>query len=117
MPTEISTTDLKTLIDSKQKYILLDIREKSELVHGVIPTSVNVPFSELEGAEKMAPTEFEKKYGFQKFSKTDTVIVYCRAGRRSTLASKLLSDKGYKVKNYAGSVLAWSKIDKTVKAY
>jgi rhodanese-related sulfurtransferase len=114
---EISTQELDKLIHSSKKYILLDVREKSELPYGMIPTAKNVPFSEFESAEKMDEKVFEKKYGFAKFTKKDKIINYCHSGRRSNIATEYLNKKGYNAVNYKGSVREWSKIDKNVKDY
>lgn len=38
---------------------------------------------------------------------TRTVAVYCRSGRRSASAAKLLATHGYKVVNLRGGILAW----------
>ena len=61
--------------------------------------------------------EFEKLYEFEKPSKEDLVILYCRTGSRSGMATEYLKDKEYNVKNYLGSVQEWSKIDENVEMY
>ncbi len=113
----ISTKELQKLIADKASYVLIDVREKNELVHGVIPTSKNVPLSDFGSVLNMSEKDFEKKYKFPKFKKSDKIIVYCRSGGRSGHASEILHQAGYTATNYAGSILEWSKIDKNVKAY
>ena len=113
----ISTEELKKLIDKKGKYVLIDVREKKELVYGMIPTAHNVPLSELEKAWELNEEDFEKKYGLKKPSKTDNLIFHCRSGGRSKQATEFAVSKHYHATNYEGSILAWSKIDKNVKAY
>lgn len=113
----ISTKELQKMIADKEDYVLLDIREKNELVYGVIPTSKNLSLSEFETALNLSNKDFEKRYGFKKFTKEDKLIIYCRSGARSTHASDFLHKSGYNVLNYAGSIIEWSKIDKNVKAY
>jgi rhodanese-related sulfurtransferase len=114
---EISTKELQKLIQGSEKYTLIDVREKDELIHGMIPTAQNVPFSEFEAAEKMDDKGFEKKYGFKKFTKEDRLVLYCHSGRRSGKVSVYLNKKGYNALNYKGSVREWSKIDKDVEDY
>lgn len=101
----ISTQELKELIDSKSKdYLLVDVREKNEMIHGMIPTAVNFPLSELEKT-------------YTKLPKDKLIIVHCRSGGRSTKAAEFLTAKGFKIGNYTGSIAEWSKIDKNVKMY
>ena len=72
----ISTEDLKKLIDSQsEKYTLIDVREREELEHGMIPTAFNVPLSELHEALNMSPEDFKSLYGFDLPSKEGRVIM------------------------------------------
>ena len=115
---EIITIDeLSKLIHPKQKYILLDVRNKDELVHGMIPTAINLPLPELELALKLSEKDFKKTYNFNKFTKKDNIITYCRTGNRSLFAAQFLEEKGYNAKNYAGSIWEWSNFDSNVKKY
>ncbi|WBW74746.1 mitochondrial thiosulfate sulfurtransferase/rhodanese-like domain Rdl2 [Schizosaccharomyces osmophilus] len=89
--------------------ILIDVREPGEFEAGSINTAVNLPVGKLEDALKLGDKEFVDTYGFHKPSITDSVVVYCRSGKRSTAASKILSEKGYDhIGNYTGSWLDWS---------
>ena len=45
--TGITYKVLKQLIDKKESYILIDVREKDELKYGIIPTSSHVPLNEF----------------------------------------------------------------------
>ncbi len=116
-----STTrgELRNFISAGHGYVLIDIREKSELVHGAIPTSHNLPLSELGSALVLLETEPEKfleKYHFT-FTKKDRLILYCRSGSRSARATNYLASKGYDAQNYAGSILDWAEVDKNVEKY
>lgn len=114
----ISLEELKKLIGSKGKYVLVDVREKEELKYGVIPTAHNIPFSELKEALVMDPDEFKKRYGFPRFMRNDNVIFYCRMGHRSAKATQHALDKGFaNAKHFKGSVWEWSEIDPKVKRY
>jgi len=81
----------------KQELFLLDVRTKDEYAQGHIPTATLLPLDELlKGNIKGLPQ--------------DTLIcVYCRTGRRSGVAKKVLKKAGYKVKNIGG-ILSW-KLD------
>jgi len=113
---EVTRDQLKKLIEEKGDYILIDVREPSELMHGTIPTSKNIPLSEFTQALDMTPEEFHKKYGFT-ISKTDQLIFYCRSGNRSAQSTSHAEKKGFNAANYKGSILDWSEIDPNVKKY
>lgn len=74
--------------------LLLDVRTKQEYLEGYIPEAVLYPLSVILHA-----TTFE-------FPKNQTIYVYCRSGRRSGIARKILRKHGYKVKNIGG-ILNW----------
>jgi len=113
----ISLEDLQQLIKSKADYILIDVREKDELVHGMIPTAHHLPLGEVEAAFDLSDNEFKEKYKFDKPSKTDNLIFHCRSGGRSDMATKYAKSKGYNAKNFKGSIWAWAEIDENVKRY
>lgn len=112
----ITRDELKNLIDSKGKYVLIDVREKDELVHGMIPTAHNIPLGELESALDLSSDEFNRKYGFV-LVKSARLIFHCRSGGRSKKATELALQKGFHAENFEGSILAWAEIDSNVRKY
>lgn len=77
--------------------IFLDVREPGEFQSGHLPGAINIPLGSVE-------SQFEKQFP----DKTTTVLVYCRSGRRSVTASKMLIKMGYKnVLNMDGGYKAW----------
>jgi phage shock protein E len=74
--------------------LLLDVRTKEEYLEGYIPEAILYPLSEIQSA-----TTFD-------FPKNQNIYVYCRSGRRSGIARKILRKHGYKVKNIGG-ILKW----------
>lgn len=113
----ITTDELRELIDLNNKYLLIDVRERDELKHGVIPTSKNIPLSEFKKALLMSENEFIMKYNFEKPLKSELLIVYCRTGVRACEASKIAISLGYGAVCYKESIWGWSKIDSSVKRY
>jgi len=110
--------ELKRLIETKQKYFLIDVRNKDELGYGIIPTAQNIPLHEIGKALDMDEEEFSSTFSFEKFSEQDQVIFYCRTGGRSKTATEIAFAKGYtNSKNFAGSIWEWSTIDQNVKRY
>ena len=74
-----------------ENLLLVDVREMQEQVdQGTIPGSRLVPRGMLEfWADPQSPY-------YRRFFKEDkSIVVFCRAGARSTLAAKTLLDMGY----------------------
>jgi len=82
---KVSATDVKAMIDKKDKVIYLDVRDPGEFAAGHLPGAMNISRGTLE---------------FNVFNKIQDqnakVIVYCKTAGRSTLATKTLNDLGYK---------------------
>lgn len=83
--------------------ILLDVREVSEWVHGHVVGSLNIPLGEL--AERI-----------EEIDRTRTVIVICRSGNRSALATRLLRSIGVEAYNMRGGVIAWADAGRTLES-
>ncbi len=81
--TKLKPVDLKSMIDSKQDYMLVDVRETTEFQEGHVPTAVNIPVETF--ASKQGDLPKEKK-----------IIVYCNTGSRSYLAYRKLIRMDYK---------------------
>ena len=113
----ISTESLKEMIDSNEDFILIDVRRKNELIYGTIPKAVHLCLQDFSNAFDLSDKKFSEMYNFKKPSKDKLIIVYCRTGNRSDIAAEYLNKKGYNVKNYEGSIKAWSQIDNNVKMY
>ena len=50
----------------------------------------------------VSAVEFQKE-----LKKDETVLVYCRSGRRSMNAAEILTELGYKVINLEGGIIDW----------
>lgn len=72
------------------------MREPDEVIQGSIPSSVNLPLSELPASLKLGDFTFERKYGFKKPTEEQEIIFYCRSGKRSASASDVAKRNGYK---------------------
>jgi rhodanese-related sulfurtransferase len=107
-----------------QNDYLIDVREPDEVVLGSIPSSVNLPLSEIKTALAMPEDAFKAKYGFDKPQREQEIIFYCRSGKRSASAGDVAVRNGYtkwvvrstlirhadalsSVLNYQGSWLDW----------
>ncbi len=80
---------------------LLDVRTAEEYneTHIAADSVINI--------DKLQPDFMIKAR--QILNKEKTVAVYCRSGRRSADAAKLLSEDGYKVIDLDGGIIEWEK--------
>lgn len=76
---------------------LLDVRTPEEFAEGHIDGALNI---------NVQSDDF-KEMALRKLSKDSTVLVYCRSGRRSMNAAKILDKLGYKVVNLEGGIIEW----------
>ena len=91
----IAPVQLKSMLDSKSRFRLIDVRQPSEFAVGHIAGAELLPLRDIQ----------QGKYNLDK---SDTIILYCRSGRRSGIAAKILKDSGYEyVRNLAGGILKW----------
>ncbi|MGD0623754.1 MAG: rhodanese-like domain-containing protein [Thermodesulfobacteriota bacterium] len=82
---KVSAADVKAAIDTKEKAIILDVRDPGEFAAGHLPGAVNISRGTLEfNVFNKIPDQNAKIY------------VYCKTGSRSALATKTLNDLGYK---------------------
>ena len=91
----ISSKESMELLSDKN-YEFLDVRTESEYASGHIPNSLHIPLQEIQGRI----SELED-------IKDKNIIVYCRSGGRSSIASKSLLKNGYNVINLSGGILGW----------
>lgn len=74
---QISAEEAKSLMDSEKAYIIIDARTEEEFAEGHIEGAILIPEYEIaERAEKELP------------DKDALILVYCRSGRRSKIASE-----------------------------
>lgn len=114
----ISREEVKKLLDMHGDYVLIDVREKEELVYGMIPTAKHIPLHDIEGAFSLDEKVFLERYGFSKPQKQEKIIFYCRTGGRSAQATAYAQSIGYThAVNYVGSIYDWADIDPNVRRY
>lgn len=84
--------------------VVLDVRTVSEFAEGHLERAVNIDYHQSDFAEKAIAT----------LPKEKVIAVYCRSGRRSAGAAGILGDKGYKLVNLKGGIIAWKEAGKPV---
>ncbi len=93
----ITPREVKQKLDVGAEFILLDVRTDEEYAEG-----------HLEGAILIPHNQVQKRYQELNADTGQEIIVYCRSGRRSSLATRILLERGFTdVKNMGGGILAW----------
>ena len=99
---QITAEQAKTIMDTEKDYIIIDARTEEEFAEGHIENAILIPEYEIaERAEKELP------------DKEQLILVYCRSGRRSKIASEELVKLGYTNVKEFGGIIDWPY--KTVK--
>ena len=106
---EMTVTDLKKRIDEGRMPYLLDVREPNE--YEIANLGVDVPLIPL----RQLPARIDELEELR----DEEIVVYCRSGRRSADAVKILQQAGFaRPINLKGGVLAWSaEVDPDVPQY
>ena len=93
---QITAEEAKKIMDSGEEHLILDTREQEEFDDGHIPNAILIPYTEIENkAEEMLP------------DKNKLILVYCRSGRRSKIASESLAKLGYTNVKEFGGIIDW----------
>jgi adenylyltransferase/sulfurtransferase len=103
---DVEPIEVKRLLDSGRKVVLLDVRNPPEYEIGRIEGSKLIPLPELQDR-------------LGELDSRDTIIVHCHHGPRSTRAVNLLRKFGFtKAKNLKGGIDQWSlDVDPSVPRY
>ncbi|WP_240914624.1 MULTISPECIES: rhodanese-like domain-containing protein [unclassified Polaribacter] len=94
----VSTQELKELL-SKEKIQLMDVRTPAETKEGAIETATFANYFDADFSKKAS----------NKLDKSKPVYLYCRSGKRSLKASKILKENGYEVYNVLGGYNKWKQ--------
>ena len=93
---QISVEKAKELMDTEKDYVILDARTQEEFDEGHIDGAILIPEYEVSTrAEKELP------------HKDQLILVYCRSGRRSKIASQALAELGYTNVKEFGGIIDW----------
>lgn len=93
---QITAQEAKTIMDTEKDYIIIDARTEEEFAAGHIPYAVLIPEYEIsERAEAELP------------DRDALILVYCRSGRRSKIASEELVKLGYTNVKEFGGIIDW----------
>lgn len=103
---EIDVHELKARIEGGGPFVLLDVREPSEVAVACLPGAVVIPLGEL-------PTRLDE------LERESEIVIHCKAGGRSAKALQLLLESGFdNACHVQGGINAWSReIDPSVPLY
>lgn len=107
-PIEVSVSAVKQLLDSGDKFLLLDCRQEDEHQFAQITGAVLIPMNELP--ERIAELEPYREL---------PIIVHCHLGGRSLRVTHWLRQNGFaQTQNMTGGITQWSaEIDPNVPTY
>ena len=93
---QISAQEAKEIMDSGKDHVIIDARTEEEFATGHIKNAILIPEYEVaERAEQELP------------DKDALILVYCRSGRRSKIASEELVKLGYTNVYEFGGIIDW----------
>lgn len=93
---QITPAEARKLMNENPDCIILDVRTEEEFASGHIENAILIPDYEIEAkAESMIA------------DKDRMILVYCRSGRRSKLASEALVNLGYTNVKEFGGIIDW----------
>ena len=93
---QITQQEAKTIMDTENDYIIIDARTDEEFAEGHIENAILISEYEISHrAEKELP------------NKDQLILVYCRSGRRSKIASEELVKFGYTNVKEVGGIIDW----------
>ena len=93
---QITPQEAKSIMDSGEEHIILDVREQSEFDEGHIPNAILIPYTEIDAKAEGILTD-----------KNAQILVYCRSGRRSKIAAESLANLGYTNVKEFGGIIDW----------
>lgn len=83
--------------------LLVDVRTAEEFAQGRLPGAVNIPIDELRGRLAELPRE-------------KPLVAYCQVGQRGYLATRILLQAGYAVRNLSGGYKSYDQLRQTTSA-
>lgn len=95
----ITAADLVERLETADAPVILDVRSPEEYAEGHIPGAINVPYDQIAA-------NLDSLESFL----TSEIIVYCRTGRRATVAENALREAGFtEVLDLEGHMTAWNE--------
>ena len=93
---QITAEQAKTIMDTEKDYIIIDVRTSEEYAEGYIEGAVCFPHEDIKTKAHVVLPDKDK-----------LILVYCRSGRRSKIASEELVKLGYTNVKEFGGIIDW----------
>ena len=93
---ELSMEEAADWMEQQSGYLLVDVRTREEFESGHIPGAILLPIEDIREGKVDALTEREQ-----------TLLLYCRTGRRAEDAAEILSKMGYRNVCTIGGIFDW----------
>lgn len=87
----------KEMMRADDSLVVVDVRTQDEYAEGHIPGAICVPNESIVDAQPAELPDLEQ-----------TILVYCRSGRRSKEAAQKLADMGYTNVYEFGGIIDWT---------
>lgn len=110
---EISGDALEALLLSHRNDVLIvDVRDVEEYQKSRLPGAIHAPRSHIE---ELADLEYGHRHPELSAARERMVVLYCRSGSRSALATVTLQEMGFQnIHSLAGGITLWDAEDKPV---
>jgi phage shock protein E len=82
--TELTSTEVNSMIKNNEKWIILDVRTPVEFQQGHLKDAINIDFYQPDFKEQI-----------NKLDKNKVYLVYCRTKNRSTVAVNFMVESGF----------------------
>ena len=97
---DITVEQARELISTNPEIIFIDVRTPEETAEGMIPGAMQLD---------VKSDHFNKH--ISALNKDQSYAVYCRSGKRSTKATKIMVEEGFRdLRNVEGGYLAWQDL-------
>ena len=116
----IFTDELLTLVGNENVQIIdtrLEVEYNGRVIYGEnkaghIPTAISIPFNSLVDKDGFIKSreELEKYFEDKGLDKNKLQITYCTTGVRATYVAVILTELGYKVRNYEPSFARYANV-------
>ena len=93
---QITPQEAKTIMDTEKDYVILDVRTAEEFAEGHIEGAVLLDYEDVKSKAHVVLPD-----------KDALILVYCRSGRRSKIASEELVKLGYTNVKEFGGIIDW----------
>ena len=92
----ISPEEAKNIMETEDNIVILDVRTEEEYNEKHIPNTILISLDKLSNIVEEKIKDKNKK-----------ILVYCRSGKRSKIATQILLKKGYKNVLDFGGIMNW----------